>query len=99
MKQVTLEMPLVSACSVSECGYNVDEQCRARAITVGDGIHPGCDTYFQGSKHAKAIGRVAGVGACKVTGCKHNDDYECMIDSIQVGMNNGAVDCLTYQQR
>lgn len=97
--EMTIEMPQVSACSATECAYNVNDQCHARAITVGDGTHPGCDTFIGSDRHTRDSQRTAGVGACKVTGCSHNDDFECMADSIDVGIRGGSVDCLTYHAR
>jgi hypothetical protein len=60
--------------------------CHALAITIGNGIHPGCDTYVKEAQHIRKADRIAGIGACKVSGCKHNEDFECMTDNIQVGM-------------
>jgi hypothetical protein len=40
----TIEMPDVDGCDATECAYNMKGDCHARAITVGDGVHPGCDT-------------------------------------------------------
>jgi hypothetical protein len=99
MKQMTIEMPLVAACSATECAYNVDKACHARAITIGDGIHPGCDTFLAGSRHAREVKRVAGVGACKVAGCKFNEDLECVTDNVRVGMVGEQVNCMTYMAR
>ncbi|MEN3296582.1 MAG: hypothetical protein V7642_5835 [Burkholderiales bacterium] len=99
MKQISVEMPLVEQCSVTECVYNTDSCCHARAITVGDGVHPGCDTYLASPAHSKAKQRTAGVGACKVSDCRYNDDYECMADGIAVGHATAEVTCLTYSHR
>lgn len=99
MNTIGIDMPSVGACSVGECAYNLDNCCHARAITVGDGVHPGCDTYFQAAPHARDNGRLAGVGACKVPTCQHNDDYECTATQIAVGHASGGACCLTYQQR
>ena len=96
---ITLEMPLVSECSVDECTYNVDRACHARAITIGDGVHPGCDTFFRAAGHSKESHRIAGVGACKVTACQHNDDYECVAEDIHVGFEGSSINCLTYATR
>jgi hypothetical protein len=99
MKQISIEMPVVAQCSVDECAYNVNNCCHARAITVGNGVHPGCDTFLNGSSHSKAAQRIAGVGACKVSACRHNEDYECMTEQIVVGHDQAAVRCLTYLAR
>lgn len=101
MKQISIEMPLVATCSATECAYNTSNSCHARAITVGDGVHPGCDTYFgsAGVSHTKAIQRTAGVGACKVSDCRHNEDYECVAEQISVGQSTNVISCLTYSHR
>ncbi|WP_151446760.1 DUF1540 domain-containing protein [Lacisediminimonas profundi] len=103
MKQVSIEMPLVSGCSAVECVYNRNSDCHARAITVGDGVHPGCDTYFNlpapETFHTKAKHQIAGVGACKVSLCQHNTDYECHADVIAVGRTAEQANCLTFHAR
>jgi len=96
MKHMTIDMPIVSECLASECAYNVNMNCHARAITVGNSMHAGCDTFFSGSGHTKAAARTAGVGACKSTDCKFNEDLECMTESIRVAPNGQAVNCMTY---
>lgn len=99
MKTMTIELPLVTQCKISECAYNVGDNCHARAITIGDGVHPGCDTYFKGKSHIHKAERTAGIGACKVAGCKFNDDLECMTDAVKVGMVKNQVSCMTYMAR
>lgn len=98
MKMV-LEMPPVSTCEVTDCVYNVDQGCHARAITIGDGVFPGCDTRFEASPHTRDNKRIAGVGACKVRRCICNEDYECMADSIAVGYDADGVCCLSFTAR
>lgn len=92
------EMPSVAECGASECAYNVDGGCNARAITIGDGVHPGCDTFFVASRHSRSL-RKAGVGACKVVGCRHNDDFECQATAIRVDHQANAVACTTFEKR
>lgn len=99
MKTISIEMPQVSECSVTECAYNVERGCRARAITVGDGVNPGCDTYFSASRHTNDGRRAAGVGACKVSICQHNQDFECGADAIQVSMAGPEAKCMTFARR
>ena len=99
MNRIGIDMPLVGECSVAECAYNTHNCCQARAITVGDGVHPGCDTFLAATAHARDAGRHAGVGACKVSACRHNDDFECTVQQIAVGHSGGGASCLTYQQR
>lgn len=94
--EMTIEMPMVADCMVSECAFNMENNCHARAITIGDGNNAGCDTFMSSTIHTKAMEQRAGVGACKVMGCTHNEDYECMASSISVGMLGQEVDCLTF---
>lgn len=91
---IATDMPEVAQCAISQCAYNTDNNCHARAITIGDGDNPGCDTYFNNSKHTRS-NRSAGVGACKVSACNHNEDFECCADSIKVGEQGGEVKCMT----
>jgi hypothetical protein len=94
--KMTIDMPLVSGCKVNECAYNVDQGCHARAITIGDGVHAGCDTFLNVSAHTRDEHRVAGVGACKVTSCAHNDDFECTAEDVSVGFIGDRINCLTF---
>ncbi len=99
MKKIMLEMPLVSQCSASDCSYNISSNCHARAITIGDSTHPGCDTFMDGAHHTKHADLTAGIGACKMGNCKFNDDLECMADTIRVGMRGSKANCMTYASR
>jgi hypothetical protein len=94
--RITIEMPSVLACEATQCAYNVEESCHARAITVGDGTHPACDTFFPATQHTDSIGTTAGVGACKVTSCRFNDDLECSASGVRVGTHEGHADCVTF---
>ena len=95
---ITIEIPPVSGCSIQECAYNVEKQCHAKAITIGDSEFPACDTMVQGSKHVHS-GEQAGVGACKVSSCAYNDDLLCSAESIKVGMKEQDVECMTFAAR
>ncbi len=99
MKNVILEMPLVTKCMATTCAYNVNSNCNARAITIGDAQHPACDTYLTGSLHAKPAKQVAGIGACKTATCKFNENLECTADTINVGMFKSEASCLTFSLR
>jgi len=35
MKKICLEMPTITKCMASECAYNANSNCHARAITIG----------------------------------------------------------------
>ena len=97
--KMTIEMPVVESCTISECGYNKNSQCHARAITIGDGVHPGCDTSFLGAPISANGNDMAGVGACKVTSCSFNEELECNAEQITVSMNKGNIQCATFQLR
>lgn len=95
--KISIEMPQVKGCSITNCAYNINAKCHARAITIGDGVHPGCDTAFLNAPlHTHDKKRIAGVGACKVSGCMYNDDLECSAESIAVGLVDKQINCLTY---
>ncbi len=100
MKTVTLEMPLITKCMAIACAYNVNSNCNARAITVGDATHPSCDTFIvSGASHTKAARQSAGIGACKTATCKFNTDLECTADTINVGLLKSEANCLTFTMR
>ncbi len=94
--KMNIDMPQVMKCNAQECVYNNEGACHARAITVGDGTTPHCDTAFQCGSHCKSRA-TAGVGACKVSGCTHNVDFECQASSIAVGMSQGRAMCKTCE--
>lgn len=91
-----IEMPGVASCAVRQCAYNLDGSCHAKAITIGDGVHPGCDTYLRSRRHTEATDS-AGVGACKVQACRYNRDFECTADGIRVDRRGGTPCCVTYE--
>lgn len=97
---IAVEMPIVKGCEVAQCVYNTDTACHAKAITIGDTVQPGCDTYFiSQSSHAKSLQQKAGVGACKMFDCKFNDDFECAASEIMVGLQKNSAKCMTYSLR
>jgi hypothetical protein len=96
MKTICLEMPIVTKCAVNECVYNASNSCHARAISIGNSVQPGCDTFMAGAQHTMKVNQVAGIGACKTAGCKFNDDLECTAESIQVGIIKNEANCTTF---
>ncbi len=90
----------VSRCTVPECAYNRAGRCNARAITIGNGEHPQCDTFFSVNDHVGRQPQSAGVGACKVYTCRHNDGYECATEHIYVGYSERShyLGCLTFSR-
>ena len=99
MNKMVIEMPVVTECRAERCAYNVDLSCHARAITIGDSLHPGCDTFLHETRHTHSIKQAAGVGACKTTSCRFNDDFECMTDRIEVSMLGNQANCMTFAAR
>ncbi|MFA6014908.1 MAG: DUF1540 domain-containing protein [Gallionellaceae bacterium] len=91
----TNKIPSVSECAIAECAYNSNASCHAIAITIGDGDHPMCDTFFKSQKHI-SIQETAGVGACKVSACRHNSDFECGATSIRIGQDGQQGKCMTF---
>jgi hypothetical protein len=96
MKTISVEMPLVKKCDVSNCGYNQNDTCHAKAITIGDHSNPGCDTFLDSQTHIHEKKRIAGVGACKVSSCFHNVDFNCSAHMIDVGYAEDKINCLTF---
>ena len=91
-----MNMPSVAECNVDECAYNSMGMCHALAITIGDGVHPQCDTFCKSSMRGGDQSQMAGVGACKVDCCVHNNALECQANGIVVGRMGDEVDCLTF---
>lgn len=96
MNSKTIEMPDVSRCDAEMCAYNSKSHCRARAITIGDGAFPGCDTFLKGDNEGVSPDLVAGVGACKVASCQHNQGLECYADAIVVAKGGKQPACQTF---
>lgn len=86
----------VTDCMVTECAYNANKACHARAITIGHGAHSMCDTFMNASMHVSASSPTGGVGACKVSDCIHNQELECQAPGIHVGHGEDMADCLTF---
>ena len=92
-----LEMPKVSECTVTGCGYNHDG-CHAFAITIGRDA-ASCDTFFDTSSKGGLDRVIAQVGACKRTDCTYNSDMECGAPAIRVAAGKDIADCQTYSPR
>ncbi|QWC84532.1 DUF1540 domain-containing protein [Nocardioidaceae bacterium] len=89
----TMQLPIVSTCSISGCSYNHDQDCHAGAITVlGD---TGCGTYVAEGRGAGTEGR-AQVGACHRSACTHNENLECAAPKVEIGAGGDTADCLTF---
>ena len=99
-----MQMPKVTACSVTECSYNKDNKCHALAIQVGDPemggmTHPACDTFIKMSQKGGDSQTVAGIGACKAFDCNFNKLLECSAPGINVGHHEQHADCETFERR
>ena len=89
---------IVAECDVHECAYNAGEHCHARAITIGDGLHPACDTFVRSDARRDDGVPSASVGACKVSACAHNRALTCRASSIHVGHHGDHPDCMTFRK-
>lgn len=92
---MAINISKILSCAVVECSYNKNNECHTPAITVGDGKHASCDTYFR-SESKGGIDTVGGVGACKVEDCRYNRSFECTAAGINVGHHVDHADCTTY---
>ena len=93
---ISIDVPVVIRCSIEGCSYNSNNNCHAKAITIGNGETPLCDTLLCDEKEVQEKNILAGVGACKVSQCRFNNDLECIADDISVGSENDNVRCMTY---
>ena len=97
----------VTACDVTECGFNNKQQCHAAAIQIGDPPpallqDPRCDTFTPAAVAHAGLGAQdwhAGVGACKVGACVHNADFRCTAEGVTVGYHGTHADCQTFRAR
>jgi hypothetical protein len=92
-------MPDVRECVVTDCAFNQGRACHARAVTIGDGIHPACDTYHPNVEQRASARTRAGIGACKVDRCEWNEDLACRARSVRVAYHQGHADCVTFSPR
>ncbi len=92
----TLNLPIVSSCTVERCGYNHDG-CHAEAITVSGG-HAACGTFSKGDASA-ATSAPASVVACDRADCVHHLEGRCTARAIAVGASFDTADCLTFELR
>lgn len=92
-----MEMPRVSECTVTGCGYN-QGGCTAFAITIGQ-LSSECDTFVDSELKGGIGTATAQVGACKRTECVHNANLECKAPAIVVGVGQDMADCLTFEAK
>ncbi len=94
-----ISMPKILSCTVNECAYNINNECHTLAITVGDGEHAACDTFYRAKVKGGAMDLIGGVGACKASACKFNKAFECTAPGINVARHSEHADCKTYAAR
>ena len=90
----TMQLPIISTCSVEGCSYNHDHDCHAGAITVTDGTS--CGTFVSNGSHDAGAAAHGQVGACHRNDCIHNDKLECSASSVNIGAGDDPADCLTF---
>lgn len=93
-----IPMAVVAECTVPECVYNRASRCHARAITIGNGDHPQCDTFHCAHNHPQDDAPPTGVGACKLVSCHFNHHYNCEAERVYVGATPGGPGCLSYRR-
>lgn len=91
-----MDMPRVFNCEELGCAYNLDGSCHALAITISDGMHPKCLTYWNSEKKGGDIDATAGVGACRESNCVYNNRLECQASQVCIGQRADCYDCLTF---
>jgi hypothetical protein len=89
----TMQLPIISTCSVEGCSYNHDHDCHAAAITITGGTT--CGTYVSTGSDAGVVDH-GQVGACHRSDCVHNDKLECQAESVSIGPGHDPADCLTF---
>ena len=94
---MTMKMPMINECSMSDCAYNSDMNCHALAITVG-GPSPLCDTYLKSDQKGGDGDSVGAIGACKVGNCMYNTALECSSDNVKIGMHADHAECDTFRE-
>ncbi len=70
-------MPLIASCAAADCSYNRYLTCNAMAVTIGMGVEPVCDTFYQTDHRIAYPETVSFVGACKMESCRFNRYLEC----------------------
>ncbi len=94
------ELPPVTDCAVTGCGFNHDHDCHAAAVTIaGQRGDAACVTFIPLGTKGGLDTVLAHVGACQRTDCVHNADLECSATEIRVGAGGSEADCLTYTAR
>jgi hypothetical protein len=87
----------VKQCSVTECYYNQERLCTARAITVGS-EKALCETWMNAEKQHSPKQNSALVGACHIGDCQYNQSFYChATEDISVDKIDNKAQCSTYK--
>ena len=92
-----MDMPVINSCAAERCAYNVNRECHALAITVGDSHQAVCETFFDVALTGGDSSSVGHVGACKMANCGYNVDLECQAPGVSVDFRGDVVSCVTFQ--
>lgn len=91
-------VPEVKKCTVSQCFYNKDNECCARAVLIGSS-EPKCETFIESHQHTKHPGQ-AEVGACHIENCQYNQSMCChACGDIEIGFSNNQAWCNTFESK
>jgi len=93
------ETTRIIKCEAVECAYNMNNKCRAIAITIGDRGCPVCYTVMKSFEKGGFPDTIGKVGACKAIACQLNNALECTADGIQIKMHSGHAECGTFRAR
>ncbi|HEY3356042.1 MAG TPA: DUF1540 domain-containing protein [Polyangia bacterium] len=94
---MAIQLSKIAMCEAKQCAYNRQGECHAAAVTIGDGMHPMCDTFMAGKQGG--VPETGAVGACKVADCRFNQSLECGAGKIELGLHDGHADCRTFTHR
>ena len=82
----TINLPLISSCTVDGCSYNHDHECHAAAVTISStGTEASCVTFIPLGVKGGLDKVVSHVGACQRADCLHNKDLECTAEAVRIG--------------
>ncbi len=98
-----LELPSVTECTITDCGYHHEDGCHAGAVTIAGAVgDASCATFVPLDAKGGLAKVLAHVGACQRTDCAFNTELECSAPSIRVGAGRddaSHADCLTFTAR
>jgi len=60
METISIEMPLVKRCDAEKCGFNKNNGCHAKAITIGDYTNPDFECFAESITVGLIEGKING---------------------------------------